>query len=157
MSQDLAETPSPRSIVYISFGLRRKNDEIHIGVRSRRTAELCDAWQTAGKDLATAQADYEEANTAAQEEFGRERLPFVWRVWVIPPFSSREPPEQSGGRAVPFWHGPVEELVERVHEAREAGVDEIILDTNWFQTNDGKDGWEHQPESLAPLVEAAHS
>ncbi len=123
----------------------------------RRTAELCDAWQTAGKDLTTAQADYEEANTAAQEEFGRERLPFVWRVWVIPPFSSREPPEQRGGRAVPFWHGPAEELAERVHEAREAGVDEIILDTNWFQTNDGKDGWEHQPESLAPLVEAAHS
>jgi hypothetical protein len=123
----------------------------------RRTAELCDAWQTAGKDLTTAQADYEEANTAAREEFGRERLPFVWRVWVIPPFASRKPPEQRGGRAVPFWHGPPEELVERVHEAREVGVDEIILDTNWFQMNDGKDGWERQPESLAALVEAAHS
>lgn len=121
----------------------------------RRTAELCDAWQTAGKDLATAVAQYEIANAAATEEFGRPTLPFFWRIFCIPPFSNREPPAQIGDRVVPVWSGSIEGMVERVIEAREAGVDEIILDANRF-VGDDKDYWERHPETFAPLVAAAH-
>lgn len=122
----------------------------------RRTAELCDAWQTAGKDLETALAQYEIANKAATEEFGRPRLPFIWRIFVIPPFSTREPPKQIGDRVVPYWNGPIEGMVERVIAAREAGVDEIILDANRFVDDGEQDFWERQPETFAPLVDAAH-
>jgi len=122
----------------------------------RRTAQLCDGWQTAGKDLAEATADYEEANRAAREEFGRGRLPFYWRVWAIPPFSERKPPTITGDRVVAYWGGPIEDMADKVREARDAGVDEIILDSNRFQDDGTKDWWARQPESFAPLVEAAH-
>ncbi len=123
----------------------------------RRTAELCDGWQTAGKDLEEALADYDEANRAAQEEFGRPKLPFYWRVWAIPPFSEREAPQQTGDRIVAYWGGPIEEMAEKVIAAREAGVDQLILDSNRFQGGDEGDWWDKQPETFAPLVEAAHA
>lgn len=123
----------------------------------RRTAELCEAWQSAGKDLPTALAAHAENNRVAQEEFGKDRLKLIWRCWVIPPFSKRVPPEQTGDRVVPFWHGEMSEIVEKVHEAKEGGVDELIIDTNWFAGDASDDRWEEQPEILAPMVEAAHS
>lgn len=122
----------------------------------RRTAALCDGWQTAGKDLDDATTDYAEANQAATDEFGRPPLPFYWRVWAIPPFSGRKPPEQQGGRTVAYWGGTIDEMADRVRAARDAGVDEIILDSNRFTGSDGEtDDWERQPETFAPLVEAA--
>ncbi|MDA0339286.1 MAG: TIGR03619 family F420-dependent LLM class oxidoreductase [Proteobacteria bacterium] len=130
------------------------------GFRSKpgqmRTAELCDGWQTAGKDLTEATADYEEANQAAQEEFGRPRLPFYWRVWGIPPFSDQKPPEQAGDRIVAYWGGSIEEMADKVRAAAEAGVDELIIDSNRFTENGAQDWWESQPEAFAPLVDAAH-
>ena len=51
----------------------------------------------------------------------------------------------------------MDELVDKVHEAKEGGVDELIIDTNWFAGDGTKDNWEGQPELLAPMVEAAHS
>ena len=121
-----------------------------------RTAELCDGWQTAGKDLEEATADYVAANQAATEEFSRPPLPFYWRVWAIPPFSDDRPPEQAGDRVVAYWGGEIAEMADNVRAARDAGVDEIILDSNRFNGGDGEDWWERQPEAFAPLVEAAH-
>jgi probable F420-dependent oxidoreductase len=122
----------------------------------RRTAELCDGWQTAGKDLPTALADYAEANRAAQEEFGRGRLPCYWRVWAIPPFSRRTAPKQLGDRVVAYWPGSIEEMAEQVAAAREAGVDEVIMDSNRFLEDGTEDEWERQVEAFASLVEVAH-
>lgn len=122
----------------------------------RRTAELCDGWQTAGKDLETAMADYREANRAAQEEFGRDRLPCYWRVWAIPPFSTRTPPKQMGDRIVAYWQGSIEAIMEQVQAARDAGVDEVIMDSNRFLADSTEDEWERQVEAFAPVVRVAH-
>jgi len=123
----------------------------------RRTAELCDAWQSAGKDLETALEAHRENNRVAQEEFGKPPLKLIWRCWVIPPFSDRKPPEQKGDRVVPFWHGSIDQLVERVIEAKEGGVDELIIETNNFGLTPTDDRWEEQPAALAAMVEAAHA
>ena len=123
----------------------------------RRTAELCDGWQTAGKDLETAMADYAEANRAAQEEFGRgSRLPCYWRVWAIPPFSKRTAPKQIGDRIVAYWLGSVAQMAEQVQAAREAGVDEVIMDSNRFLDDGTEDDWDRQVEAFAELVKVAH-
>lgn len=123
----------------------------------RRTAELCDGWQTAGKDLETAMADYAEANRAAQEEFGRgSRLPCYWRVWAIPPFSKRTAPKQMGDRIVAYWLGSIAQMAEQVQAAREAGVDEVIMDSNRFLDDGTEDDWERQVEAFAELVKVAH-
>ena len=123
----------------------------------RRTAELCEAWQSAGKDLETALEAHRENNRVAQEEFGKPPLKLIWRCWVIPPFSNRQPPEQKGDRVVPYWHGSIDQLVERVIEAKEGGVDELIIDTNSFGLTPTDDRWEEQPAALAAMVEAAHA
>jgi probable F420-dependent oxidoreductase len=123
----------------------------------KRTAELCDTWQSAGKDMETALAAHKANNDYAAAEFGKPPLKLIWRCWVIPPGSNRKPPEQTGDRVVPFWHGSMAELVDKVHQAKEGGVDELIIDTNWFGGDGSEDRWEEQPELLSPMVEAAHS
>ncbi len=123
----------------------------------RRTAELCDAWQSAGRDLDTAIELHREANRAAQEDFGRPPLKLIWRCWVIPPGFDRKVPEQTGDRVVSFFDGTIDEICDRVREARDAGVDELICDTNWFGGDGKEDHWEKQPALLAKMVEAAHS
>ncbi|MBI1180638.1 MAG: TIGR03619 family F420-dependent LLM class oxidoreductase [Alphaproteobacteria bacterium] len=122
----------------------------------RRTAELCDGWQTAGKDLETALEQYREADRAAREEFGRGRLPCYWRVWAIPPFSPRQAPKQMGDRVVAYWLGSIAEMAEQVAAARDAGVDEVIMDSNRFLEDGTEDLWDRQIEAFAPLVEVAH-
>jgi probable F420-dependent oxidoreductase len=122
----------------------------------RRTAELCDGWQTAGKDLETALEQYREADRAAREDFGRERLPCYWRVWAIPPFSDRKAPKQMGDRVVAYWLGSIPEMAEQVRAARDAGVDEVIMDSNRFLEDGTEDQWDRQIGEFAPLVDIAH-
>jgi alkanesulfonate monooxygenase SsuD/methylene tetrahydromethanopterin reductase-like flavin-dependent oxidoreductase (luciferase family) len=122
----------------------------------RRTAELCDGWQTAGKDLETALEQYREADRAAREDFGRDRLPCYWRVWAIPPFSDRKAPKQMGDRVVAYWLGSIPEMAEQVRAARDAGVDEVIMDSNRFLEDGTEDQWDRQIGEFAPLVDIAH-
>ena len=47
-------------------------------------------------------------------------------------------------------------MAEQVQAAREAGVDEVIMDSNRFLDDGTEDDWERQVAAFAELVNVAH-
>ena len=48
-------------------------------------------------------------------------------------------------------------MKENVIEFRDAGIDQIILETNYWQPNPGPEFWPRHVDCFEPLVDVAHS
>jgi probable F420-dependent oxidoreductase len=120
----------------------------------RRTAEYCDAWMPAGLDLDAAVGGLRAINNMAQSEFGRSPLQLIYRVFCSPQLPGLAP--VNPGPLQPDWCGSIDELSQRVEQARLAGVAELIIDTSFFTDNPGPEGWLAQPDFFAPLLSVAH-
>lgn len=120
-----------------------------------RTAELADGWNPAGRPAEMVRATLREIQAMAEARGRTVRMQSYMRVFVIPADVS---PAQVLER--PFgpisWVGPAAQLSQRVAEARQAGIDHLIIDTSFSGEIDGPDAWPAHVRYLAPLAAAAH-
>ncbi len=116
------------------------------GMRSeaglRRTAERFDIWNPASGTL----EQILETAGRLQEQRPADRAPLevYWRLFVEPPVLV------ANLRPV-----AVDELVESVAQAKQAGIASVIVDANFDTTIDSPQAWAELPRRLAPLVDAA--
>ena len=119
-----------------------------------RVAELCDAWHPAGHTVELAITRMQQINQMAKEEFGRGPLQLVHRVFAAPALPSVE---KIGDQLMqPNWIGTPDEMLPQLKECKEAGIDEVVIDTSFFQEMTSEDDWIAQPDFFKPLLDEAH-
>ena len=93
---------------------------------------------------------------AMVEAAGRKaKLPVYLRVFNNP--SMPGVPAWDGGFFGPMaWHGAVDEMKPKVEECKSAGIDHVILETNFWEPNPSSAFWMKQLEFFGPLVDVAH-
>ena len=119
-----------------------------------RVAELCDAWHPAGHTVELAITRMQQINRMAKEEFGRGPLQLVHRVFAAPALPSIE--EIGDQLMQPNWIGTPDEMLPQLKECKEAGIDEVVIDTSFFQEMTSEDDWIAQPDFFKPLLDEAH-
>jgi hypothetical protein len=78
------------------------------------------------------------------EAFGRAPLEMYWYLFVQPPV------EVANLRTL-----TIDELTEHVAQARDAGVDAVMVDANFWSEIDSAERWAAVPDRLAPILSAA--
>jgi probable F420-dependent oxidoreductase len=126
--------------------LQRPRPRLLSGMRSeagmRRTAERFDIWNPASgalEDILATAAQLQDRRPA-----DRAPLEVYWRVYTEPPVLVR------GLRPL-----SVDELAADVGRAREAGIAQVVVDTNFDRTMDSPEAWAGLPKRLEPLLAAA--
>lgn len=123
----------------------------------RRVARWCDVWQPFGLDPIDAVERLGSINELARDEFDRGPLQLALRVLVAPgPRSDSGSAAGPMGRSTGRWAGDVDQLAGRVADARDHGVDELIMDPNFAAGSDRPEFWEDLLRTLETLVAAAH-
>ncbi len=126
--------------------VQRPRPKLLSGMRSpaglRRTAERFDIWNPASGTL----EQILEAAEQMQEHrpVNRPALEVYWRLFVEPPVVVAN-----------LRTATVDNLVESVQRAKEAGLASVIVDANFDSTIDSPQAWAELPKRLAPLVDAA--
>jgi probable F420-dependent oxidoreductase len=120
----------------------------------RRTAELCDVWHPAGHPIDRAVTRWQEVNRIAKDEFGRAPLAISYRVFAAPALPGIE--NIAGQLMQPNWVGTPDDMLPRLKECKEAGFDEVVIDTSFFNEMTGEDDWLAQPDFFEPLLKEAH-
>jgi probable F420-dependent oxidoreductase len=119
-----------------------------------RVAELCDAWHPAGHPVELAVRRMQQINQMAKEQFSRGPLKLVHRVFAAPALPSIE---KIGDQMMqPTWVGTPDEMMPHLKECKEAGIDEVVIDTSFFQEMASEDDWTAQPDFFQPLLNEAH-
>jgi alkanesulfonate monooxygenase SsuD/methylene tetrahydromethanopterin reductase-like flavin-dependent oxidoreductase (luciferase family) len=108
----------------------------------RRTVEHFDIWNPARGTPAQLRAQVDELN--ADRPAGRDPLRLFYRS-----FAQR--PSHKPGNPVPGVDG----VVADVRSAVEAGVEEVIVECNFWQEIDSPKAWAEAPEKLLPALAAA--
>ena len=126
--------------------VQRPRPKLLSGMRSPagllRTAERFDIWNPASGTL----EQILEAAEQMQEHrpVNRPALEVYWRLFVEPPVVVAN-----------LRTATVDNLVESVQRAKEAGLASVIVDANFDSTIDSPRAWAELPKRLAPLVDAA--
>ena len=117
------------------------------GLRSeaglRRTAAKFDIWNPASGTLEQHLATLDRLNGMRPD--GLAPLQMQWNLFTQPPV------EVANLRRL-----TIEDLVTQVAEARDAGVDIVSIDTNFWDEVDSPQAWTDVPDRLSPLLAAAH-
>ena len=117
--------------------------------------ELCDAWHPAGHTVELAVTRMQHINQMAKEKFDRSPLPLVQRVFASPALPSIE---KIGDQLMqPNWVGSPDEMLPHLTEGKDAGIDEVVIDTSFFHEMASEDDWIAQPDFFKPLLDEAHS
>jgi hypothetical protein len=126
--------------------VQRPRPKLMSGMRSeaglRRTAERFDIWNPASGTLEQHLETY--ARLGAMRPPGLTPLELYWYLFVQPPV------EVANLRTL-----TIDELTEHVAEAREAGVDAVMVDANFWGEIDSAERWVAVPDRLAPILSAA--
>jgi probable F420-dependent oxidoreductase len=126
--------------------VQRPHPPLMSGMRSaaglRRTAERFDIWNPASGTLDQILETRERLQ--AMRPADRSPLLVYWNLFVQPPV------EVANLRTL-----SVDELVELVAGARQAGLDGVMVDANFWSAVDSPEAWAGIPDLLAPLVAAA--
>ena len=120
-----------------------------------RCARYGDGWNPAGMPAA-AVAGVRPQLDAMCEANGRPKLPVYLRVFNNPAMPGIEPWDGGffGGMA---WHGGIDDQAKRLVECKDAGIDHVILETNFWEANPSSENWVKQVDWFAPLADLAHA
>ncbi len=119
-----------------------------------RVAELCDAWHPAGHTVEMAVTRMQQINHIAKEQFNRGPLKLVHRVFAAPALPSVK---KIGDQAMqPNWTGTPDAMLPHLKECKEAGIDEVVIDTSFFKEMASEDDWIAHPDFFKPLLDEAH-
>ena len=121
-----------------------------------RVAELADGWNPAGRPAAGVVEGLSAIQRRAEELGRTSRLPAYMRVFVIPADRSAQEVQSRPFGAI-SWRGTVASMKPLVAEARDAGIDHLIIDTSFSAEFPDRDAWPAQVDYLAPLVDVAHA
>ncbi len=126
--------------------VQRPRPKLMSGMRSeaglRRTAERFDIWNPASGTLAQHLETY--ARLGAMRPSGLAPLQLYWYLFVQPPV------EVANLRTL-----TIDELTEHVADARDAEVDAVMVDANFWSEIDSAERWVGVPDRLAPILSAA--
>ena len=126
--------------------VQRPRPKLMSGMRSeaglRRTAERFDIWNPASGTLDQHLETYARLGTMRPP--GLAPLEMYWYLFVQPPV------EVANLRTL-----TIDELTEHVAQARDAGVDAVMVDANFWSEIDSAERWVGVPDRLAPILSAA--
>lgn len=124
----------------------------------RRIAEMGDGWIVTGAmtdvdAIVAYRAEVENIRSAAGDQ---RRVAAYQRAFVLPHLPGVAP--ATGGPFGPAaWSGTIDALAAKVAVSAEAGIDHLVLDTNYWETCPSPRAWAALADHLAPLVELAHA
>lgn len=119
-----------------------------------RCAKYGDGWNPAGMPAAAVAAARRELDAMCEAQ-GRPHVPVYLRVFNNPTMAGVE--AWDGGFFGPMsWHGGIDKQAERLAECKSAGIDHVILETNFWEANPSPAHWLKQVDWFAPLVDLAH-
>ena len=142
---------------------RRTNGEPYVPILTgggnpkslARCAKYADGWNPAGMP-ASATADVRKTLDGMVAENGRsEKLPVYLRIFANPTMEGVAPWDGGffGGIS---WHGGIDEMAKKTRECKDAGIDHIIIETNFWEANPDSATWPKHVDFFAPLVDLAH-
>ena len=120
-----------------------------------RCAKYAHGWNPAGLPASMVPAISEKLHEMARG-FGRDvKLPTYLRVFNNPTMPGI-PPWDGGPFGAISWHGDIDAQKAKLQECKDAGIDHVILETNFWEPCPSPEHWLEQVEWFAPLVELAH-
>ena len=122
----------------------------------KRLARHADSWNPAGMPAEAIVAGLAQINQFA-EEAGREHTFETHARIFTNPTMEGAPTWDGGFFAGTSWTGTANDMKENVIEFRDAGIDQIILETNYWEPNPGPEFWPRHVDFFEPLVDVAHS
>lgn len=123
-----------------------------------RAAKYCDVWNSGPHGVKEAVACIDKINVLAKQKYQRGPVSLNYKVNIyplLPGISTTDNPKMSV--PIPTWSGTLEDMTAELIKCKQAGVDELTLDMNYFEQVSSDQHWQQLPEFLAPLVEIAHS
>jgi len=121
-----------------------------------RCAKYGHGWNPAGMPASAVAAMAPKLQEMAAANGRNVKLPTYLRVFNNPSLEGI-PPWDGGFFGGMSWHGGIEEQRAKLQECKDAGVDHVIIETNFWEPNPSSDGWLRQLEFFVPLVETAHA
>jgi probable F420-dependent oxidoreductase len=119
-----------------------------------RAAKYGHGWNPAGNPAAAVETSARINEMAAAA--GRPPLPVYLRVFNNPTMPGVEP--WDGGTFGPgSWHGGIDRQLSKLEECKVAGIDHVILETNFWEPRPNPEHWLEELEFFTPLVAAAHA
>ncbi len=119
-----------------------------------RCAKYGDGWNPAGMPAGVT-ADISKQLNGMAAANGRGPLPVYLRIFANPTMPGIEPWD-GGFFAGMSWHGNQDAMAAKVRECKDAGIDHIIIETNFWEPNPSSENWVKQVDWFAPLVDAGH-
>lgn len=120
-----------------------------------RCAQYAQGWNPAGLPAAMTVKVRDTLDEMARAAGRKQRLPVYLRIFNNPTLPGV--PAWDGGAFGPMsWHGTAAAMLPKVQECKDAGIDHIILETNFWEPNPSAASWVEQVAFFAPLVDAAH-
>jgi alkanesulfonate monooxygenase SsuD/methylene tetrahydromethanopterin reductase-like flavin-dependent oxidoreductase (luciferase family) len=120
-----------------------------------RVAELCDVWHPAGHPPEMAAMRLAQINEIAREKYNRGPIKLSLRVFSAPKLPGIK--ELGDQLMQPSWSGTADDMMPHLKACKEAGCDEVMIDTSFTQEMSSEDDWLATPEFFRPLLEEAHS
>jgi alkanesulfonate monooxygenase SsuD/methylene tetrahydromethanopterin reductase-like flavin-dependent oxidoreductase (luciferase family) len=124
----------------------------------RRTAEFCDYWTAAPHTYEQAIAAQAHVNQIARDEFSRGPLKLIYKVMACPKLQGVTSLDATPvGMPMKYWSGTAEDMLPELFEAKAIGIDEVVIDVNYFEGLRDPDNWAGIPDFFAPLLRAAQA
>ena len=121
----------------------------------RRVAEHADAWNPAGAPPDGVMAGVAAINEMAKAH-GRNPIRNYMRIFANPTMPGI-PAWDGGFFGAMSWSGTAADMKPKVEEARDAGIEHIIIETGFWEPCPSPQNWIDQVDFFAPLVEVAHA
>lgn len=123
-----------------------------------RAAKYCDVWNAGPHSVDDAVASINTINAIAKEKYQRGPVSLNYKVNIyplLPGINSIDNPKMP--IPIPTWGGDLNTMEAELIKCKNAGIDEITLDMNYFEQVSSEEHWQQLPEFLAPLVDIAHA
>lgn len=120
-----------------------------------RCAKYGDGWNPAGLPAAAVAPMSQQLNAMAKAHGRDVTLPTYLRIFANPSLPG-VPPWDGGFFGGMSWHGGIDEMSAKVKECVDAGVDHVIIETNFWEPNPDSGTWAKQVDWFAPLVKVVH-
>jgi probable F420-dependent oxidoreductase len=120
-----------------------------------RCAKYAHGWNPAGAPAGAIAEVRKQLDAMCEANNRKVRLPVYLRVFNNPSMEGI-PPWDGGFFGGMSWHGGIQDQAKRLQECKDAGIDHVILETNFWEANPSSENWVKQVDWFAPLVDLAH-
>lgn len=121
-----------------------------------RCAEFAQGWNPAGTPAAVTMQIKQTLDGMVKAKGRNVTLPAYLRIFAVPTMPGVDPGDPGFfGRMA--WMGDADAMAKKTQECVDAGIDHIIIETNFWEQIPSSQNWIDQVDFFAPCVDVAHA